>query len=496
MLSISFPYKIFHFISLSTLHFKLLILHLLMFSLLSAGAPDTLWTRTYGGAGGEGGKSVQQTSDGGFIIAGSCVNDIYLIRTDTNGDSIWTKTYGGDDRDDGYSVKQTNDGGFIIAGNTWSFGNAIEDDIYIIKTDSLGDTSWTKTYGDTMSNQGKSVIQTSDGGFVVTGYIDFIWSGEYLCLLRLYDIGDTIWTKYFGADNYYKIGNSVQETSDGGFIICGYSSVHLLYLSKVYLIRTNLDGDTLWTKIYSKDTSYFNYGYSVKQTNDGGFIIAGSTNPYYDSSTYVYLLKTDENGDTIWTKTYGGDTTDIGRSVQQTSDGGFIICGTTLSFGSGKEDIYLIRTDLNGDTLWTKTCGGIEPDEGWSVQQTSDDGFIVAGYTKSFGAGNSDVYLIRLDKDSTAIQQEIPSNLIKPNNFIVSNNHGNISIRYTIPYSCPVKLEAYDIQGKLVKVITDKFMQKGSYSIKWDSKGFGAGVYFLRLSVNGSEVSRKVTIIK
>ncbi len=240
----------------------------------------------------------------------------------------WSKAYGGSGKDRGYSVQQTPDGGFIIAGWTNSF-SAGDADVYLIRTDAGGDTLWTRTYGGSYTDCGYSVQQTSDGGFIVAGNTYF--PGE-------------------GRD--------------------------------VYLIRTDASGDTLWTRTYGGSGD--NDGYSVQQTPDGGFIIAGQS--HYD----VYLIKTDANGDTLWTRTYGGTYIDEGRSVQQTSDGGFIVAGNTAF------DVYLIKTDANGDTLWTATIHGDSTERAYSVQQAPDGGFIVAGWTNSFGAGDDDVYLIKV----------------------------------------------------------------------------------------------------
>ena len=469
-------------------HYIILPIILTLFSLLFAGAPDTLWTRTYGGDSVDIGYYVQQTSDGGFIIAGESNSfgvgdkDVYLVRTDSNGDTLWTNTYSGVR---GNSVQQKSDGGFIIASST-SFG--LSRYCYLINTNPNGDTLWTKMYGGTafdIPEAALSVQQTGDGGFIFVGTHN---NDAYLVLTDVN--GDTLWTKSYG-DSLSHAGHSIQHVNDSGFIICGSS---LYNRGDVYLIRTDSNGDTLWTNTYGG--SLQEAGYSVQQTNNGDFIITGWTVSYGAGEQDVYLIRTDSNGDTLWTKTYGGINYDQGYSVLQLSDGGFIIAGSTMSFGAGRSDVYIIRTDSIGDTLWTKTCGGMESENARSIQQTRDGGFIIAGVTSSFGAGGNDVYLIRLNKDTTSIQEEIPSNFLNPNNFIISYNNGNISIRYTIPYSSSVKLEAYDIKGKLVKVIIDKFMQKGSYSVNWDSKRFGSGVYFLKLIANGSAVTKKFTIIK
>ena len=169
---------------------------------------------------------------------------------------------------------------------------------------------------------------------------------------------DTVWTKTFGGDvNDY--GYSVQQTDDGGYIIVGNINDWLgLRMGDVYLIKTDYLGDTLWTKTFGRINS--EVGHSVQQTTDGGYIVGGATSSE-DTTIHiydVYLIKTDSLGDTLWTKTYGGDGLEEGLSVQQTTDGGYIVVGETSSYGAGNTDVYLIKTDSLGDTLWTKTYGG------------------------------------------------------------------------------------------------------------------------------------------
>ena len=487
-------------------HLKVLIFNCALYFFLSADAPDTLWTRTYGGNEDDVGYSVLQTSDGGFIVAGYTKpygadwEDVYLIRTNAHGDTLWTRTYGGAGGDKGYSVRQTNDSGYIIVGSSCSFG-ADDEDVYLIRSNSNGDTLWTKTYGDTLSNNlGYSIQQTDDGGFIIAGAT---WPSPALSdvyVIRTDANGDTVWTKTYGGLTSLSQddGRSVLQVSDGGFIIAGSTidedSTGTYNFWYVYLIRTDLNGDTVWTKTHGGD--FIAIGSSIHQTIDDGFIITGraDTSDVHDAN--VYLIYANSYGDTIWTKTYGGTGYDEGKSVLYTSNNGYIIVGRTMSFGAGDFDVYIIRINMNGDTLWTKTIGGTEEDIGASIQQTSDNGYIIAGHTKSFGAGGNDVYLIRIEPEVGI--QDLPENVSKQNNFTVFYNHANnlVSIRYTIPYSSPVKLEAYDITGKLVKVITDSYLQKGFYTVNWNSKRFGAGVYYIKLSAGNTTLIRKAIIIK
>ncbi|HUS73320.1 MAG TPA: hypothetical protein VMY06_09670 [Sedimentisphaerales bacterium] len=386
-----------------------LYLVFLSFQPALAGAPPLQWQKTFGGKfppeTHERGRSVQQTSDGGYIIASESGSEcpppyfecssVDLIKTDPDGDIKWIK-YFGYPVNSGYSVQQTSDGGYIIAGYTYSFGTESLD-VYLIKTDPNGNSQWQKTFGGSGRDVGHSVQQTSDGGYIIAGSIDSYGTDADVYVIKTDSGGNLQWQKTFGGI-YGDWGRSVQQTTDGGYIIAGYTNSYGAGDNDVYLIKTDPNGNKKWQKTFGGSDS--EHGSSVQQTSDGGYIITGITWSYGAGWADVYLIKTDPNGDSQWQKTFGGSDPDTGSSIQQTSDSGYIITGSTVSYGAGG-DVYLIKTDPNGNSQWQMTFGGSKSDHGYSVQQTSDGGYIIAGRTESYGAVYGAVYLIKLCSDGT-----------------------------------------------------------------------------------------------
>jgi hypothetical protein len=355
------------------------------------------WEQTYDVNVVDFGRSVQQTTDGGYIITGyteygipKFKDDVYLIKTDENGNEQWTKTFGGIDDETGYSIQITNDGGYIICGRTRSFGNG-NGDVYLIKTDENGTELWSQTFGGEPLDEGYSVQQTTDGGYIITGetYSSGNGNGD-VYLIKTDENGTELWSQTFGGESL-DIGYSVQQTTDGGYIITGRTFSFGNGSSDIYLIKTDENGNEQWSQTFGG--GFWEYGYSVQQTTDGGYIITGTTVSFGNGGSDVYLIKTDENGNEQWTKTFGGENDEEGYSVQQTTDGGYIICGNTRSFGNGG-GVYLIKTDENGIEQWSQTSSGGE--EGRSVQQTTDGGYIICG--TSCGVEECNVYLIKTNQ--------------------------------------------------------------------------------------------------
>ena len=446
--------------------------------------PETLWTNTIGGIYSDRGIYVRQTSDGGFIITGFTQSygegshDVWLIKTDALGDPDWTRTFGGSGYDCGYAVQQTSDGGYIITGVTDYYG-AGNSDVWLIKTDVLGDSIWTKTFGRSGSSSGSSVQQTSDGGYIITGSTYSYDSWTDVWLIKTDTLGDTVWSNTFGGGRI-DVGYSVRQTSDGGFIITGFTQSYGAGDTDVWLIKTNVSGDTVWTKTFGGSSG--DEGKSVRQTSDGGYIITGYTYSYGAGDRDVWLIKTDASGDTVWTKIFGGSNDDRGFSIQQTSDGGYIITGWTQSYGAGSYDVWLIKTDASGDAVWTNTFGGGDDDYGFSVQQTSDGGFIIAGSTESYGAGHSDVWLIRLMAETGIEEVKPPIPMV----FSLSQNYPNpfntvTTFKYSLPKPSKVTLIVYNLLGKKVAELANSHQEPGYYQVQWDATGIASGIYFCRI---------------
>jgi len=440
------------------------------------------WERTYGGTGSDEGWSVQQTSDGGYIITGQTNsfgagdNDIYLIKTSSNGDTIWTKTYGSSESECGHSVQQTTDGGYIVAAQTNSFG-AGGTDVYLIKTTANGDTVWTETYGGTNQDFGWSVQQTSDGGYIIAGRTNSFGAGETdVYLIKTTSNGYTLWTKTYGGTNSEE-GMSVQQTPDGGYIIAGKTnSFGVAGSVDVYLIKTTSNGDAIWTRTYGGFG--WETGMSVQQTSDGGYIIAGSIDSFGVVGLDVYLIKTNSIGGIVWTRIYGGSGWESGMSVQQTSDGGYIVAGNTDSYGAGEDDVYLIKTNKNGDTVWTCTYGGIGWDYARSAQQTSDGGYIITGQTVPSAVDYSDVYLIKTDKNGVIVEETIIS---IPSNFSYSIDQisDNMTLQFSLPENSNIEFNIYDAAGRYISTPIVGNYSAGVHSVNFQTDK--RGVYFFNL---------------
>ena len=466
-------------------------------------APDTTWTRMYGGGFFDWAWQVEQTTDGGYIVIadyslGGMNYDAWLIKTDSTGDISWSKTFGGLAEDRGQSVQQTTDGGYIIAGTTSSFGIGSYD-IWLIKTDELGNELWSKTFGGTSWDWGYFVQQTADGGYIVTGCKDpgvyYIWD---VFLIKTDSLGNTTWTKTYGG-NDYDVGHSVRQTTDGGYIITGYTYSYGAGSSDAWLIKTDANGNESWSKTFGG--SNVEHGYSVIQTPDEGYTVVGYTKSFGAGDYDVWLIKTDIDGNEVWNKTYGGIDDDRAFSVQQTIDGEYIIAGFTDSFGAGNYDMWLIKTSSNGDTLWTKTIGGEDLDRGRYVQQTTDKGYIVVGDTYIYEQGEYNVYIVKVNSETGVgfkdnLKPQLDNLYNYPNPF-----HELTVISYTLKVNGRVSLTIYDMHGQEVLNLVNEKQPAGKHSVVWNGKNelgesVDSGIYFYSIQTGNYTETKKCILLK
>ena len=361
--------------------------------------PDTLWARTYGGVLQDGANAICQTADGGFLATGyfeasaGTNYDLYVVRTSGDGDTLWTRRFGGSGNDFGRGVRQTSDGGFLVIGNTTSFGHA-STDLWLLRLSSLGDTVWTRFYGGSGYENPKAIEPLADGNFVIAGYSSSFGSiaGEGFALKIGLD-GDTLWTRHYGGEGEQDFA-AVTPLTDGGFVFAGYTTPQDLPGADVYVVRTDAAGDTLWTRRYGTPNVQ-DQAAGVQPMADGGFLVGGFTQATTNSEADFLAISISATGALRWSHTYGGSGWDRAYALRRATDGNFVLAGITHSFGAGNHDGYLIKVDGDGDTLWTVTCGGPGNEYLYSLEVTHDGGYIVAGFTNSFGWGGSDGYVVR-----------------------------------------------------------------------------------------------------
>jgi hypothetical protein len=373
---------------------------------IPATGPSPYFCKAISGPANEAGKSLIQTSDGGYAIAGATTSfgageaDVYAVKLDANGNLQWTKTIGGPESEEGNSLIQTSDGGYAIAGYTYSFG-AGEADVYVVKLDAKGNLQWTKTIGGKKEDVGVSLIQTSDGGYAIAGFTISFGAGEAdVYVVKLDANGNLQWTRTIGGPGD-EIGNSLIQTSDGGYVIAGLTYSFGAGEDDVYVVKLDAHGNLQWTKTIGGKN--IEEGISLIQTSEGGYAIAGITTSFGAGGHDVYVVKLDAHGNLQWTKTIGGKGWDMGFSLIQTSEGGYAIAGITTSFGVGEANVYVVKLDAHGKPQWTKTIDTKNENlTRSSIIQTSDGSYVIAGYTTSFGAGGDDVYVVKLDKNGDA----------------------------------------------------------------------------------------------
>jgi len=457
--------------------------------------PDSLWSRTYGGENYEVCYSLIQTSDGGYALAGETESfgageeDYWLVKTDENGDSLWSKTFGGREMDYCVSVIQTEDGGYLLAGYSVSFNSGA----WIVKTDANGDSLWSRTF----TGRCRAIIQTADGGYALAGSTSLYGAGGYdFWILKIDEHGDSLWARTFGGESGDKC-NSIVQTEDGGFILAGGTTSFDVSARDIWIVKTDADGDSLWSRTFG---GRFNINcHSVFQTDDGGYILTGFMDSNSETDMDIVLIKTDKNGDSLWSNTFGGDGPQMSYTVTQTIDGGYVVVGAGDHNGAGNSEFWFFKTDNEGDILWTRTFGGENYELCLGMIQIDDGSFALAGYTYSLGAGERDMWLVKTGPDPVSVPSESfnphPCDFVLqpafPNPFNSSTN-----IRFDLPVNSDVSITIFNLNGRSVVTLLNDQLTAGSHNLSWDAKDNPAGLYLCRMEAGGINMTRKLLLIK
>ena len=356
----------------------LLIFGLVFSTGLVSADPEELWSSSFGGDDDETAYAVVEASDGGFVMAGETRSfgagnrDVLLVKTDADGNEVWSTTFGGIHNDVAYDLQRTNDGGFILAGKTHSFRTDDEEtgvfsDFWLIKTDSEGTEVWARAYGNRF-------LPMLDGGLPTSD-----------------------------------IAYAVLQTSDGGYIMAGRTFIRLpgapFPSNNFWLIKTDSDGAEDWRQVYGG--TWNDEARAVRQTQDGGYILAGdSMSPSDGETTDAWLVKTDAEGTMEWSNSYGGTGIDMARDVVQSSDGGFVFTGLTNSSGAGFSDFWMVKTDALGVQQWEATYGDLIRETAHAISRTCDGGYVMAGWTESFPPGDH-FLLVKVDAEGTVVWNQL-----------------------------------------------------------------------------------------
>jgi hypothetical protein len=314
---------------------------------------------------------------------------------DTAGPPAFSHLFGGPATEVGNAVRQLPDGGYIVVGYTSSYGAGAED-VYLVRTDPAGEGLWTRAIGGAGADFGWDVRATGDSGYIVVGFTNsFGTGGDDVYLIRTDADGDALWTRTYGGPEDERAW-AFHETSDGGYVIAAQTRSYGAGDWDLYLIRIEAGGDTVWTRTLGGPG--IDRAFATQPTRDGGSVFAGITSNDAAGPLDATLIRVDSAGEVVWAHSYGGEGSDIGHGVAPAPDGGFLLVGYSDSFGAGNSDIYLVRTDSAGAALWTRTVGDAGDDRAMMAAPMTGGGFAIAGYA----SGGAQYWSARL----TAVSDE------------------------------------------------------------------------------------------
>lgn len=455
--------------------YKTLLLLILIFFQNEISGQDT-FEKTFGGSNSEQAWFVMEQADSSFIMAGGSRSygnqcEFYLAKTDALGNMLWYNTYGQAQDNYCWAFTRCMDGGFLLGGSTSTSGIYLDN--YLVKVDSAGNQLWDKTFGGSFNDKILSVIQAHDSSYFAVGYENNV--GQ---VIKLDKQGDTVWQNAllnYSSSRY----NNIIQTNDSNLIIAGYAN-DTTAISTILMTKLDYSGNILWEKNYG--WSSYQVAQCVLQTSGQGFILSGYHSNPLSSNDRLFVLKTNSQGDSLWVKTFSGLHLTNANSIEQTTDGGYIITGNRKSPGF-MPDMYLLKLDKYGNKQWIRFFGGSDMDYGLSVKQTFDGGYIVSGTNSSMGAGGEDIYLVKTNgRGIVGVENYIaaPDITIYPN-----PTRGKFKIEGLIKAQAEVKV--YDVTGSIVS--GSKISSK---NFQYDLSGNPEGMYLIEILTPDKKLVKKL----
>jgi hypothetical protein len=438
----------------------------------------TKFEKSFGGLRPDYGHSLARTADGGYILSGQTfsftdtTSDTYLVKTDAGGNEEWMKTIGSDTLDGANSILQTSDGGYFVTNHTEGYG-AGDCDAWMCKTDAAGNVLWNQTYGCPEDDLGLDAIETSDHFLVTCGVARTIEPSGDAFLAKYTLAGDVVWIKSYGGPGGQD-GWRLTESPDGGYVVAGNTIENANGPIDIFIFKTDADGNLVWSYNYGGAGEEYTLG--VCRATDGGYIVCGSSTSFGAGDEDAYLLKIDENGTQQWSRNYGGLLQDEAMGIVPAGDGGYALTGFTKSFGDPLE-AFILKTDAYGNQQWMKTYGDAASQKecNWIVA-CPDGGFAMTGSVQQAGSANADLYFVKTDSDgNTSLNIEnlsgtVPRFVVYPDPAV-----STISLLYDSQVTSP-EIRIFTAIGRMVF--------EGTNEKKIDIATLTEGIYFITLRHN------------
>lgn len=449
---------------------------------------QTTFEQTFGGAYEEYAHSIKQTPDGGFILCGytksmgNGLEDVFVVKTDAQGNQEWSETFGGEFNDHGYYIACTNDGGYIYCGTTNS--NWITK-AFVSKINSIGEILWMETFPGYFYSNSRHLLPAPDNGYIVCGATSLADIGETdAFIFKIDSTGQIQWSKTYGGEGYENL-HAMCNTNDNGYLFVGSTTSFGAENFDLYIIKTNAAGDTLWTKMYGGGG--YDGGFSVHQTTDNNYVIGVESSNFGSTNLNMVVLKINDEGNILWASPVSEDIIYRGCYLTTTSDDCIAGTGWSHDYFASIYQLVMFKMNNEGELLWTQVYGGDDYDQGLSIVETSDLGLAVGGATFSYGAGMSDMYLVKTTSNGT---------LTSTNNYLTESPE---ILLYPNPCSNSLWLKSKDIpqQASFINAV-GKVWQLSHITnngiTQFNTSNFPRGLYIVKLSYTGKTVYLRVVV--